>query len=66
MWNALDNAVALAKSGSLLYIALYDYEIQVNPSPEFWLDVKHWADRMGLKILTMKTGKANTEYLFGK
>ena len=137
MWTALDNTAALAKSGSLLYIALYDYDIQENPPPEFWLDVKqnynranwfgkrgmewwyiwnfalnkelqnvpqllkvisgykqsrgmafytdivdwlggwpmefakredvkYWADRMGLKILTMKTGEANTEYLFGK
>lgn len=27
-------------------------------------DVKQWAEKNGLEILTMKTGEANTEYLF--
>jgi SAM-dependent methyltransferase len=27
-------------------------------------DVKQWAEKHGLEILTMKTGEANTEYLF--
>ncbi|MBI5353113.1 MAG: class I SAM-dependent methyltransferase [Chloroflexi bacterium] len=137
MWKAMDNTAKLAKKGALLYIALYDYEIQVNPTPEFWLDVKKrynltsnfgrrrtelwyvwkfmlagnvlniphliarsigyknergmaiyndikdwlggwpmefakradvkaWADRNQLEMLTMKTGQANTEYLFRK
>lgn len=135
MWEALDNAVRLGKKGGLYYIALYDYEIQINPTPEFWLDVKqrynqsnkwgkrkmelwyiwrfmlggnilnlsflfarikeykqsrgmalyndvkdwlggwpmefarradvkNWAKKNGLEMLTMKTGEANTEYLF--
>ena len=134
MWQAMDNVVRLGKPGSLYYIALYDYEIQVDPTPEFWLDVKqrynksnswgkkkmelwyiwrfmmggsprnlftflkrimaykqsrgmafyndvkdwlggwpmefakradvkNWADKHGLEMLTMKTGEANTEYL---
>jgi len=137
MWKAMDNTAKLAKKGSLLYIALYDYEIHVNPSADFWLDVKQkynqstwlgkrgwewwyiwnfmlykklsnlpevlarfmrykesrgmamyndikdwlggwpmefakrpdvkaWADRHGLEMLIMKTGEANTEYLFKK
>ena len=137
MWKAMDNTAKLAKKNALLYIALYDYDIQVNPTPEFWLDVKKrynfsswlrkrkmeiwyiwrfmldkkisklpevislafnykqsrgmamynnlkdwlggwpmdfakradvrdWAERNKLEMLTMKTGEANTEYLFGK
>jgi len=133
----MDNTAKLAKKNALLYIALYDYDIQVNPTPEFWLDVKKkynlsswlgkrkmeiwyiwrfmldkkisklpevislafnykqsrgmamynnlkdwlggwpmdfakrtdvrdWAERNKLEMLTMKTGEANTEYLFGK
>ena len=135
MWQAMDNAVGLGKKDSLYYIALYDHDIQVNPTAEFWLDVKQrynksselgkrrlelwyiwtfllhssasnlfalltrskeyknargmalyndikdclggwpmefakradvkaWAERHGLEMLTMKTGEANTEYLF--
>lgn len=135
MWQALDNVVPLAKKDGLLYIALYDHDIHVNPTPEFWLevkqrynrsgwlakkqmelwyiwtfilgkswraapgfikrtfnykqsrgmafytdvkdwlggwpmefakraDVKQWAEKNGLDMLTMKTGEANTEYLF--
>jgi len=135
MWEAMNNAAGLGKNGSLYYIALYDYEIHVDPTPEFWLDVKQrynqstnwgkrkmefwyiwrfmlhrnvlflpvllvrilgykasrgmafyndvkdwlggwpmefakradvgkWAEQHGLEMLTMKTGEANTEYLF--
>lgn len=135
MWQAMDNTVGLGRPGSLYYIALYDYETHVDPTPEFWLDVKqrynksndwekrkmelwyiwrfimhrnilgfpllllrvfgykrsrgmafyndlkdwlggwpmefakradvrNWADKFGLEMLTMKTGEANTEYLF--
>lgn len=135
MWQAMDNAVGLGQPGALYYIALYDHDIQVNPTPEFWLDVKQrynkssewgkrklelwyiwrfslnrniltlpkflarifgykhsrgmafyndvkdwlggwpmefakradvkaWAAKHGLEMLTMKTGEANTEYLF--
>lgn len=140
MWEAMDSTAGLGKKSSLYYIALYDYETHVNPTPEFWLDVKQrynkssewgkrkmelwyiwrfmlhgnipflpilllpillvrifwykksrgmafyndvkdwlggwpmefakradareWAEKNGLEILTMKTGEANTEYLF--
>lgn len=137
MWTAMDNTVPLVKPGGLLYIALYDYDIHVSPSPEFWLDVKQrynragrlgrrqmelwyiwkfmlygrltnvpaflrrvlgykrsrgmafyndvvdwlggwpmefarradvkrWAEKVDVEMLTMKTGEANTEYLFKK
>jgi SAM-dependent methyltransferase len=137
MWQALDNTVPVVKPGGLLYVALYDYDIHVQPSPEFWLavkqrynragrlgkrrmelwyvwefalyrrltnvpalirriagykhsrgmafyydvvdwlggwpmefarraDVKDWAGKAGLEMITMKTGEANTEYLFRK
>lgn len=135
MWRAMDNSVKLIKSGGYFYAALYDYDIQVNPRPEFWLmvkqkynradwlgkrkmelwyvwrfmlyrnplllplvciqalrykqsrgmaiytdivdwlggwpmdfakrkDVKDWAERNNMEMVTMKTGEANTEYLF--
>jgi SAM-dependent methyltransferase len=137
MWTALDNAAKLIKEGGVFYAALYDYDIQVNPPAEFWLDVKQkynragrggrkrlewwyiwrfvlhrnifglpglmkkirgykqsrgmafftdikdwlggwpmafakradvaaWATRTGLEMAVMKTGEANTEYLFRK
>ena len=40
MWQAMDHTVRLMKTGGLAYIALYDYDIQVDPTPEFWLDIK--------------------------
>ncbi len=135
MWRAMDNSAGLVKNGGCFYVALYDYDIQVNPRPEYWLDVKRrynrssrigrrrmelwyiwnyslnrrlrnvwhlirrvaqykqergmafytdvvdwlggwpmefakredvrrWAEKSGLSLLKMKTGEANTEYLF--
>lgn len=137
MWQAMDNVFRLIKPGGLAYLALYDYDTPVNPSAEFWLDVKKrynhagwwgrrrlelwyiwkfylhnnilnlpvfmvrifgykqirgmsiytdlvdwlggwpmeyskradvkkWAQKNSLEMLTMKTGEANTEYLFKK
>ncbi len=137
MWEAMNNVVKLAKKDALLYIALYDYDIQIDPTPEFWLEVKkqynlasnlgkrkmelwyvwrfmlsyrisnipqlitasreykkergmamyndvkdwlggwpmefakradvqEWTGRNQLEMLKMKTGEANTEYLFRK
>lgn len=135
MWKAMDHFIRLIKPGGLAFIALYDYDIQTNPTAEYWLDikqkynrcsrwgkrkmelwyiwrfilygnifrlpelvkrslgykqfrgmalytdivdwlggwpmefakradVKQWAEKAGLEMLTMKTGEANTEYLF--
>lgn len=135
MWKAMNNAVRLMKNQALFYVALYDYDFQVNPPAEFWLevkqkynrggwvtkrqmelwyiwrfmlyknlralpvfirrilrykesrgmavytdlvdwlggwpmefakraDVKQWAENVNLEMVKMKTGQANTEYLF--
>ncbi len=47
MWEAMDNAARLIKPGGLFYVALYDYEIRVDPTPEFWLDVKQRYNKAG-------------------
>lgn len=40
VWTAIKNAAARVKPGGLFYIALYSADVQINPTPEFWLDVK--------------------------
>lgn len=40
VWHALRNTAARVKPGGLLYLALYSADVQVNPPPQFWLDVK--------------------------
>lgn len=40
MWKAIDLASTRVKPGGLFYIALYSADVQKNPTPEFWLDVK--------------------------
>jgi 2-polyprenyl-6-hydroxyphenyl methylase/3-demethylubiquinone-9 3-methyltransferase len=40
VWRALDNSVKVVKPGGAFYVALYDYDAYVDPSPEFWLGVK--------------------------
>ena len=40
MWQAIENTAGLMKDSSVLYIALYTYDVFVDPPPEFWLDVK--------------------------
>ncbi len=47
MWQAMDNTARLMKDETILYIALYDYDIQVNPPAEFWLEVKQRYNRSG-------------------
>jgi len=137
MWVALNNCLKLMKDGGVFYAALYDHDIHVNPTPEFWLevkqrynqstslgkkrmvlwyiwqfvlakklrnvpelfrrireykrsrgmdfftdvrdwlggwpmefakrqDVRNWAEEHGLDIINLKTGEANSEYLFRK
>ncbi len=39
-WNAIRNAGQRVKPGGLFYIALYSADAQIDPPPEFWLDVK--------------------------
>lgn len=41
VWHAIRNAASRVKpNGGLFYIALYAADVQINPTPEFWLDVK--------------------------
>lgn len=40
VWHAIRNAAGRVKPGGLFYIALYSADVQVDPAPEFWLQVK--------------------------
>lgn len=40
VWSAIRNAAGRVKPGGLFYIALYSADVQKDPTPEFWLDVK--------------------------
>jgi 2-polyprenyl-6-hydroxyphenyl methylase/3-demethylubiquinone-9 3-methyltransferase len=54
VWHAVRNAAGRVKPGGLLYIALYSADVQVDPPPQFWLDVKRkyvsagWLVRRGM------------------
>ena len=39
-WTAMRNASERVAPGGLFYLALYSADVQVDPPPEFWLDVK--------------------------
>jgi 2-polyprenyl-6-hydroxyphenyl methylase/3-demethylubiquinone-9 3-methyltransferase len=39
MWQAIENAASRVAAGGLFFVALYSSNV-VQPSPEFWLDVK--------------------------
>jgi 2-polyprenyl-3-methyl-5-hydroxy-6-metoxy-1,4-benzoquinol methylase len=47
MWNAIRNATIPLKDDSLFFIALYSYDVQVNPTVEFWLDIKQKYNKSG-------------------
>jgi len=40
VWHAIRNAASRVKPGGKFYIALYAADVQIDPTPEFWLDVK--------------------------
>ncbi len=40
VWHAIRNAAGCVKPGGLFYIALYSADVQTDPPPEFWLEVK--------------------------
>jgi SAM-dependent methyltransferase len=40
VWKAIDLAASRVAAGGLFYIALYSADVQKDPPPEFWLDVK--------------------------
>jgi 2-polyprenyl-6-hydroxyphenyl methylase/3-demethylubiquinone-9 3-methyltransferase len=47
MWKGMDNCLKLMKDSGVFFAALYDYDIQTNPSAEFWLDVKRRYNQSG-------------------
>jgi len=40
VWKAIELAAERVRPGGLFYIALYSADVQKDPSPEFWLNVK--------------------------
>lgn len=40
VWHAIKNAAQCVKPGGTFYIALYSADVQIDPPPEFWLEVK--------------------------
>jgi SAM-dependent methyltransferase len=40
VWHAIQNAAGRVKPGGYFYIALYSADVQIDPTPEFWLQVK--------------------------
>jgi 2-polyprenyl-3-methyl-5-hydroxy-6-metoxy-1,4-benzoquinol methylase len=40
VWKAVRNAASKVKLGGVFYIALYSADVQIDPTPQFWLDVK--------------------------
>lgn len=40
LWSAMRNAAIPLKAGGLFYIAVYSANVQVDPPPDFWLEVK--------------------------
>ncbi|MCF8122403.1 MAG: class I SAM-dependent methyltransferase [Desulfarculaceae bacterium] len=40
VWRAIRNAAGRVKPGGLFYIALYSADVQIDPPPEFWLEIK--------------------------
>jgi SAM-dependent methyltransferase len=48
VWTAIANAALPLHAESLFFIALYSYDIQLDPTAEFWLDVKQRYNRKGL------------------
>ncbi|MFQ5486755.1 MAG: class I SAM-dependent methyltransferase, partial [Desulfobacterales bacterium] len=40
VWHAIRNAAGRVKSGGFFYMALYSADVQIDPPPKFWLDIK--------------------------
>jgi 2-polyprenyl-6-hydroxyphenyl methylase/3-demethylubiquinone-9 3-methyltransferase len=40
VWTAIRYAASRVKPGGLFYIALYSADVQIDPTPEFWLQIK--------------------------
>ncbi|MBP0462568.1 class I SAM-dependent methyltransferase [Roseomonas sp. PWR1] len=46
MWDAVRNAQARVADGGLFYIALYSADVDLQPSKEFWLEIKKEYNRV--------------------
>ncbi len=40
VWLAIRNAAGRVKPGGFLYMALYSADVQIDPPPQFWIDIK--------------------------
>ena len=40
VWHAIRNAAGRVKPGGFFYMALYSADVQIDPPPQFWLDIK--------------------------
>lgn len=47
MWEAVENAAIPLKPDGVFYIALYSSDNYVDPTPEYWLDLKRRYNRAG-------------------
>lgn len=56
VWHAIKNAAGRVRDGGLFYIALYSADVQIDPTPQFWLDIKQkyvssgWLTRHGMEL----------------
>ena len=46
VWRAIRNAAGRVRDGGVFYLALYSADVQKDPPPEFWLDVKRRYNRV--------------------
>jgi len=47
MWKAIENAASTLEEDGVFYIALYTSDVFLNPTPEYWLQVKQKYNRAG-------------------
>jgi 2-polyprenyl-3-methyl-5-hydroxy-6-metoxy-1,4-benzoquinol methylase len=56
VWHALRNAAMRVKPGGMLYIAVYSADVQIDPPPQFWVEVKRkyvssgWVTRRCMEV----------------
>ena len=66
VWRAMENTAKLMRPTGMMYIALYEYNVQINPTPKFWLDLKQryvrgsWFSKRKMELWYIWT------FMFGK
>lgn len=80
MWKAIDNARVTMKDDGMFYIALYTTDVYVNPTADYWMEIKRkynqsgaftrrimeWQYAMRFTILpALRTGKNPIPMLLG-